>query len=629
MNTRNTLVALFLGAVALQAQTVKIQEAGGWLESAFVRWDAVSGAQAYNVYVTGGGLTDKKIDAPLVRQYATGLRADVPGLKAGSYTLKVAAVVGGKEGVPTVSSSVNVLAHDRAGFAFQGGRLPGAYKADGTPKDGAVILYVTDKSKDTISMTVTGASTNPCVGLQTILDAFKKGKDTRPLIIRLVGQVKDPAYLLAGDLVIENDNLATGSITLEGVGHDAVADGWGIRLKTASNIEIRNMAVMNVNSGEGDNIGLQQNNDHVWVHNVDFFYGDAGGDADQAKGDGSLDCKKSTYVTFSYNRFWDNGKSNLLGLSENTTTGLYIDYHHNWYDHSDSRHPRVRFYSAHVYNNYYDGVSKYGVGSTLGSSVFVEGNVFRNAKYPIMTSMQGTDVWSESKQANDYANMPTFSEEDGGTIKAWNNTMEGQKRFVPYGAAGFANSTVDFDAYVVKSRDEKVPATVKSAYGANTYNNFDTDPTVMYTYTADAPAVAKTKVTTYAGRVQNGDFKWTFNNATDDTASAVNAKLKAALVGYTTSILRIQGEGSFQTVSTGSRSAAAPTALRFDSRTNLLALAEGHTLRSFEIRRLDGSLALSSTGSASVSLANLTRGLYLVTAQTDRGPLQQQILKSH
>ena len=109
-------------------------------------------------------------------------------------------------------------------------------------------------------------------------------------------------------------------------------------------------------SDEGDDVGLQQGNDHIWVHNCDMFYGNAGGDADQAKGDGALDCKKSTYVTFSYNHFWDNGKCNLLGLSEGTTEGLYITYHHNWYDHSDSRHPRVRYYSAHVYNNYYDGM---------------------------------------------------------------------------------------------------------------------------------------------------------------------------------------------------------------------------------------------------------------------------------
>ena len=31
--------------------------------------------------------------------------------------------------------------------------------------------------------------------------------------------------------------------------------------------------------------GLQQGNDHIWVHNCDFFYGDAGSDADQVKGE--------------------------------------------------------------------------------------------------------------------------------------------------------------------------------------------------------------------------------------------------------------------------------------------------------------------------------------------------------
>ena len=38
----------------------------------------------------------------------------------------------------------------------------------------------------------------------------------------------------------------------------------------------------------------------------------------------------------------------------------YITYHHNWFDHSDSRHARVRTMSVHMYNNYYDGNAKYG-----------------------------------------------------------------------------------------------------------------------------------------------------------------------------------------------------------------------------------------------------------------------------
>ncbi len=527
---KKSLLFLTLFLIAFQTWSQQINEASGWLESVFVKWQPVSNAQTYNVYYTGGGLVDQKIDNELIRSYGTYFRADIPGLKAGSYTVKVKPVISGVEGAGTTTSSLTVKTHDRSGFAFSNSRIPGAYNADGTPKSSAVILYITQQTKNTISLNVTGASANPCVGLQTILDGYKKGKDTRPLIIRMIGQITDLSYMMNGDLVIENNNNAASYITLEGIGNDATADGWGIRVKNASNIEIRNIGIMNVDSGEGDNVGLQQDNDYVWVHNCDFFYGKPGSDADQIKGDGALDCKKSTYVTFSYNHFWDNGKSNLLGLSEGTTEGLYITYHHNWYDHSDSRHPRIRYYSAHVYNNYYDGNSKYGVGSTLGSSVFVEGNFFRNCKYPMLTSMQGTDVYNGATG--------TFSSEDGGTIKAFNNTMSGQNRFVGYDAATYP---VEFDAYVASTRNETISSSIKSKKGAKTYNNFDTNSSVMYTYTPETPENAKTTVMQYAGRISGGDFQWTFNNAVDDTADGVNIGLRDALNSYQTGLVAVQG----------------------------------------------------------------------------------------
>jgi len=550
MKTLLRYLFILLSSATLWSQSITINEAAGWLESAYVKWQPVTGATSYNVYYTGEGIINQKIDNQLIRSYGSYFRADVLGLKAGTYTITVKALISGIEEVSgTTTSSITVLAQDRTGFAFSNGRIPGAYNTDGTIKAGTVIIYITENTKNTVSMNVTGANSNPCIGLQTILDGFKKGNDTRPLIIRLIGQVTDFDYMLNGDIVIENKQNANSHITFEGVGEDAVADGWGIRIKNASNIEIRNIGTMNCNSGEGDNIGLQQDNDYIWVHNVDFFYGDAGGDADQAKGDGALDCKKSTYVTFSYNHFWDSGKSNLLGLSEDTTTGLYITYHHNWYDHSDSRHPRVRFYSAHVYNNYYDGNAKYGIGSTLGSSVFSEANYYRNCKFPMLTSMQGSDVYESSTGQNDPANNATFSKEDGGVIKSFNNYMIGQNRFVAYGDSNPAYNTIyissisDFDAYVATTRGEQIPSFVVSKLGSNTYNNFDTDPTLyVKNLVVDTPDAAKNKVIQYSGRMHGGDFSWTFNNAIDDTAYAVNAPLKTALVNYKTSLVYVQGE---------------------------------------------------------------------------------------
>jgi pectate lyase len=550
-------LTFFLACVQTWAQQVQINEASGWLESAFVKWQPVSGAQTYNVYYSGNGLTDKKIDDQLIRSYGNYFRADIPGLKAGSYTIKVKPVISGTEGSGSTTSALTVAAQDRNGFAFEGGRVPGGYKTDGTPKDNAVILYITQNTKNTISMNITGASANPCIGLQNILYAIKKGKDTRPFIIRLIGNITDMTVMEGGDVVIENANNASSYVTIEGVGTDAVANGWGVRLKTASNIEVSNLGFMNCNSTAGDNVGMQQDNDHIWVHNCDLFYGNAGSDADQIKGDGALDNKSSTYITLSYNHFWDNGKASLLGLSEGTTAGLYITYHHNWFDHSDSRHPRVRYYSAHIYNNYYDGVSKYGVGSTMGSSLFVEGNYFRNSKHPMMISLQGTDIWDEANQVNNAGTQGTFSNEAGGSIKAFNNTFDASNgtnnmRFVAYNdpnplynISGKISSSTDFDAYVASTRGETVSSAVKSKSGANIYNNFDTDAALyVKNLTIDQPVAAKTKVTQYAGRVSGGDLKWIFDNSVDDTSSLVITALKSALTNYTGTLVSVQGEGN-------------------------------------------------------------------------------------
>lgn len=529
---RILFLLILLVSVHVSAQTINITQATGWLESAYIKWTPVEGADSYNVYYSGGGLTDQRIDTQLIRSYGSYFRADILGLATGTYTIKVVPVTANIEGIGTISDPITVLPHDRNGFAHDGGAVPGAYNLNGTLKNNAVVLYITQNTKNTVSLVVTGATTNPCVGLQTILDGFKKGRDSRPLAIRLIGNITDLNYMLNGDLVIENNNLATSSITFEGVGSDAVANGWGIRVKKASNVEIRNLGFMLTDAGEGDNVGLQQDNDHIWVHNCDMFYGAPGGDADQAKGDGALDCKKSTFVTFSYNHFWDSGKCNLLGLSENTTTGLYVTYHHNWYDHSDSRHPRVRFYSAHVYNNYFDGNSKYGAGSTKGSSLFLEGNFFRNCKYPMLTSMQGTDIFGGSQG--------TFSGEDGGTIKAFNNTMSGQTRFIPYDAV---NYPIEFDAYVATTRNEVVSNTVRSKRGSNTYNNFDTNPSLyVNSLVIDEPDAGRIKTMQYSGRVSGGDISFTFNNQIDDPSYAVNSALMSLLTSYTSELVYVQGE---------------------------------------------------------------------------------------
>ena len=507
---------------------LQIFESNGWFESAYVKWTNDVAVDKYNVYVKGEGDADyTKIDDELVRFYGDYYRADALGLKAGKYTLKVAAVIGGKETDFKQTDIIDVIAYERTGYAFDSSSPyynaegVGGYKNDGTVKDGAKIVYIDDTNKDTVKFDVvtdTGKNTvTTCTGLVEILAAREKNNaETTPLIIRMIGQVESPAGKnSAGYVQIK----ATQNITFEGVGDDATTYHWSFLVRETNNVEIRNLAVMEFYD---DGISLDTNDFNDWVHNCDIFYGqDRGGD--QKKGDGSLDVKSgSDYVTFSYNHFWDSGKTSLCGMNQDEGSNFHVTYHHNWFDHSDSRHPRVRAGTIHVYNNYYDGNSKYGAGATTGSSVFVEANYFRNCKYPVLISQQGSDISGNPKG--------TFSGEDGGIIKMYGNKIVGGHQVV-----NAKDAPVEFDAYIADTRDEQVSEAYKAKLGGSVYNNFDTAPN-MYSYVADDAEDVPEKVMKFAGRMFGGDFSYEFNDAVDDDNADRNTVLGTALQKYKTSL---------------------------------------------------------------------------------------------
>ncbi|URZ05602.1 pectate lyase family protein [Clostridium felsineum] len=508
---------------------VNITESEGSLESANVEWSPVQGATSYNVYYKSAGAPDssyQKIDDQLIRQYPTVFRADVLGLAAGNYIVKVAPVVNGSEvtGEQAITQTLNVKANKREGFAFSSASTmktgSGGYNDDGTVPQDAKILYITAGNVNTVTANVvTNAkgTVTSCTGLVNILAARQKGYDKSHLIIRMVGEVK------ASDITGLNDHTyiqlkGCYNLTFEGVGKDATAYGWGFLIRDARNLELRNVGVMLFGD---DAISLDTDNENIWVHNNDLFYGAPGHDADQVKGDGSCDIKQSSnFVTVSYNHFHDSGKSSLCGMKD--TQNYYVSYHHNWFDHSDSRHPRIRVGSVHVYNNYFDGNSKYGVGVTKGASAFVEANYFRNCQHPMLSSLQGTDIFEDPEGS--------FSGEDGGMIKAYNNKIEGATRLV------YANQDpVQFDAYLATTRNEAVPSSYKTVAGGNTYNNFDTSD-VMYKYQPDAPEDVESNVTTYAGRVDGGDLIFKFTDA-DDASHVINPELQAKIQNYASTLV--------------------------------------------------------------------------------------------
>lgn len=523
------------GDIDNPAGVIQITEAKGWQESAYLKWAPFEGASSYNVYVDG-----KKIDAQLIRQYKSYYRADVLGLKAGTYSVKVVPVnAEGTEiaGANTASNLV-VKSYNREGFAHFKYAGVGAYNNDGTLKAGAKVLYITAKTAKTVSTTVDTGKPETITGLQAIIDAYQKGKDTTPIVFRIIGKVSlsdlDGISSSAEGLQIKGKGAHSEmNMTFEGVGDDATVYGFGFLLRNTKSIEFRNFAIMRCLD---DAMSLDTDNSHVWIHNMDLFYGKKGGAADQAKGDGTVDIKgDSQYITVAYNRFWDNGKASMCGMTSESGPN-YITYHHNWFDHSDSRMARIRTMSVHMYNNYYQHNDVYGIGATSGSSVFMESNYFDAVKRPIMSSLQGTDAKGDG----------TFTGEKGGLIKAYGNVFANKPENFSY--ITYAEDNTSFDAYEVSAPSEQVPASVKTLVGGTSYDNFDTNSSLMYAYAADKAEDVPSIVEGFygAGRLNHGDIDFVIPDETVVTNGHQQPwpALASILDAYTSGVVKVFGDSN-------------------------------------------------------------------------------------
>ncbi|MCP2165359.1 pectate lyase family protein [Goodfellowiella coeruleoviolacea] len=206
------------------------------------------------------------------------------------------------------------------------------------------------------------------------------------------------AYVInvSGTITLSGMNKVASNKTIVGVGSNATITGGGLNLSTVQNVIIRNLTFTNA---ADDSINLQESTHHVWIDHNNFTNGH----------DGLVDIKRgSDYVTVSWNRFYNHDKTMLLGHSDDNSSQdlghLRVSYHHNWFQGTTQRHPRVRFADpVHVYNNYYDGVGSYGVASTMNAGVLVEGNYFKNVKNPTVIQTGDSDEGRLVERNNVYS----------------------------------------------------------------------------------------------------------------------------------------------------------------------------------------------------------------------------------
>jgi pectate lyase len=205
----------------------------------------------------------------------------------------------------------------------------------------------------------------------------------------------------------------------------ATIAGCGLNVSEASNVIIRNLTFRDWND---DAINVQYST-RVWIDHNTLTNGY----------DGAIDIKRaSDYVTVSWNRIHGHDKSMLLGHSDDNAGEdvgrLRVTYHHNWFDGTNQRHPRVRFGNpVHVYNNYYANIGSYGVASTMSACVLVEGNYFENVDDPFHRGEGSSAAGNLQARNNHFVNSGTGDQ--GGSCAGipYSFTMDaasGVKQFV-------------------------------------------------------------------------------------------------------------------------------------------------------------------------------------------------------
>jgi len=236
--------------------------------------------------------------------------------------------------------------------------------------------------------TTTGGAGGPTVTVSSTAAFLDYIARPGPYVIQVSGTIALPRGTSDGMHNVTSDK------TIIGVGSTGALTGGGLNIGlpvdddmtsppagAVHNVIIRNLRI----SGASDDlINVQMFTHHVWIDHNDFSDGD----------DGAVDIKRgSDLVTVSWNRFHDHDKTLLLGHDDDNaaqdTGRLRTTYHHNYFDGSDQRHPRVRFAPVvHVYNNYFRDNS-YGIASTNDAGLFVEGNYFFSVNNPGRVDFSG------------------------------------------------------------------------------------------------------------------------------------------------------------------------------------------------------------------------------------------------
>lgn len=495
--------------------TITILEAGASMESAYIEFKKYNNSVNYDYYITNSSGQLEKVGTDIAYGYETSsttMRVEFLGLKAGTYEAMV--LPSGSATETGSHATFNVIAYDRSGYAhFNYTSGVGAYNDDGTLKDNAIVLYVTDDNKNTVELSYKGKTVK---GIGNILNSVgkecgeaghegqckkvSKGKtyyatantnagilqdlanDNIPLVVRFIGTVSNSGLYKQGTFNANSKTLVEGltaydsnnyggsegdnghmarmksakDVTLEGLGTDAVIDGWGFHFMCESanpdlgkSFEVRNLTFINTPEDAIGMEGVQESGmitasvERCWVHNNEFYCPSISSPAesDKSEGDGSCDFKRGEYFTLSYNYFEGCHKTNLIGSSDSSLQ-YNITMHHNYWKLCEARGPLVRNANVHMYNNVFEQQTSYAMNPRANAYIYSEYNMFYMCK-------NAQDVASGA--------IKSYNDSFSSCIGALNGTIVTDKSQTVSNNCKYAGKNIDYSKFDTNSSQSYIP----------------------------------------------------------------------------------------------------------------------------------------------------------------------------
>jgi pectate lyase len=206
--------------------------------------------------------------------------------------------------------------------------------------------------------------------------------------LRAAAESNNPLWIVfdvSGTINLTSQISVKSDKTIDGRGANITITGYGLKISGASNIIITDIvfdkSAEGVSEAEGDAIRIYNGAHDIWVHHCEF----------SRWFDGCVDITgASTNVTVSWCKFHDHDKVMLIGASPDDTGDVVIrvTLHHNFFNGTKERHPRLRFGKVDAYNNYLYHWGSYGMATCMYGQLLVEANIFEagSDKDAVLTS---------------------------------------------------------------------------------------------------------------------------------------------------------------------------------------------------------------------------------------------------